>query len=160
MDFPVEDGSVTSVERDGREEKQGAQETIGRESLVRERTMRNTDVILVITNDLHMGETLVEALLHKTAYRPLLFSDSVLALRAMQAMKPLLCILDDFLSGTSSLAFYDRLQSMEELREIPVLMIGTALRADQDEIMVRGLIALSKPLDLDEFLKTIEEVVS
>jgi hypothetical protein len=48
---------------------------------------------------------------------------------------------------------------MEELREIPMLIIGTALEAHQHEIKARGLVALPKPLELDEFLKAIEEVL-
>ena len=52
----------------------------------------------------------------------------------------------------------DRLHARKELEAVPALIIGASLKEGEDAIKRRGLLAVEKPFDLDEFLSAIESV--
>ncbi len=54
---------------------------------------------------------------------------------------------------------YDRLHSNRELQDIPALIVSARLEGHEREIKERGLVALSKPFDLEDFFAAIENVM-
>ena len=53
---------------------------------------------------------------------------------------------------------YDRLHARKELATVPALIVGASLKEGEDAIKQRGLLAVEKPFDLDEFLFPIESL--
>jgi DNA-binding response OmpR family regulator len=131
------------------------QELAGRDELI-----RNTNTIFIVEDDESNGMLLAELLLRETTFYPLLLRDALHVLHLTRFIKPLLFLLDYYLPGMNGLELYDQLHAREELRDIPAIILSASLDEHIDEIHRRGLVALHKPFDLDEFLMTIENVVA
>jgi len=82
------------------------------------------------------------------------------ALHFTQHVKPQLFLLDYYLPDMNGIVLYDRLHVRKELETVPALMTGAYLEAAADDIKQRGLPALEKPFELDEFLSIIESIVA
>lgn len=122
-------------------------------------TLSEKDIILIIEDDLCNGELLVELLLEETPFYPIHLNDSMQALKLMQLLKPKLLICDYFLPKMNGIMLYDRIHSNIELQNMPILMLSAGLDGLKREINERGLVALSKPFDLEEFFAAIEKVM-
>jgi len=77
-----------------------------------------------------------------------------------QHVKPQLFLLDYYLPDMNGIVLYDRLHVRKDLEAVPALMTGAYLEAAADDIKQRGLPALEKPFELDEFLSIIESIVA
>jgi DNA-binding response OmpR family regulator len=126
----------------------------------RDELIRNTNTIFIVEDDESNGMLLAELLLRETSYYPLLLQDSLHVLHLTQFIKPLLFLLDYYLPGMNGLELYEQLHAREELKDVPAIILSASLDDHIDEINMRGLVALHKPFDLDEFLMTIENVVA
>ncbi len=126
----------------------------------RDGLIRNTNTIFIVEDDESNGTLLSELLLHETPYYPLLLQDGLHVLQLTQFIKPLLFLVDYYLPGMNGLELCDQLHAREELKDIPVIILSASMDEHIDEIQRRGLIALRKPFDLDEFLMIIENVVA
>jgi DNA-binding response OmpR family regulator len=126
----------------------------------RDELIRNTNTIFIVEDDESNGMLLAELLLRETSYYPLLLQDSLHVLHLTQFIKPLLFLLDYYLPGMNGLELYEQLHAREELKDVPAIILSASLDDHMDEINRRGLVALHKPFDLDEFLLTIENVVA
>ena len=82
------------------------------------------------------------------------------ALHFTQHVKPQLFLLDYYLPDMNGIQLYDRLHARKELEAVPALITGAYLEAAADDIKQRGLLALEKPFELDEFLSIIESIVA
>ncbi len=122
---------------------------------VGERTSVKT--VLIVEDDVNIGEVLVQAITQETTFLALLVSDGFEALDVVKGVKPNLFILDYQLPRMDGLALYDRLHAIEELKHIPALMISA--RLPQKELTKRKIVGMNKPIDLDEFLQTIEDLI-
>ncbi len=131
------------------------QELSGRDELI-----RNTNTIFIVEDDESNGTLLSELFLRETPYYPLLLHDGLHVLQLTQFIRPLLFLVDYYLPGMNGLELCDHLHAREELEDIPIIILSAAMDEHIEEIQRRGLIALRKPFDLDEFLMTIETVVA
>ena len=122
-------------------------------------SLRETDIILIIEDDLCNGEFLVELLLEETSFYPIHLTDGLQAMKFTQLLKPKLFICDYYLPAMNGIMLYDRLHSNRELQDIPALIVSARLEGHEREIKERGLVALSKPFDLEDFFAAIENVM-
>ncbi len=114
--------------------------------------------ILVVEDDLDIGRLLVQVLTLETSYRATLFSDGFTALKAIANLKPNLCILDYQIPRMNGLELYDRIHAMEELKDVPVIMMSAQL--PQREVEKRNIIGIHKPIDLNDFLNIVEKLLN
>ncbi|MFL5626644.1 MAG: response regulator [Ktedonobacteraceae bacterium] len=123
--------------------------------------MREEDVsvktVLVVEDDTGIGNFLVQAILQETPYQAMLVADGFQALKAVANIKPSLFILDYQLPRMNGIELYDHLHAIKGLEHIPAMVISA--RLPRQEIEKRKIIAMSKPLELDDFLNTIEKLL-
>ena len=124
---------------------------------IAEKRMANK-AILLVEDDESIGEVLVQAITQETSYTVILARNAQDAVKSVEQVKPQLLILDYQLPRMNGLDLYDRLHNMEELRDIPVIMMSAHLPLQ--ELKKRQITAMNKPIDLDEFLQTIEKFLA
>jgi CheY-like chemotaxis protein len=113
--------------------------------------------VLVVEDDTGIGTFLVQAILQETHHQALLVSDGFQALKTVTNIKPSLFILDYQLPRMNGLELYDNLHAIKGLEHIPAVIISA--RLPKHEIEKRKLASMSKPLELDDFLQTIEKLL-
>ena len=116
--------------------------------------------ILIVEDDSAIGTFLLEAIAQETPYYPLLVPDAFEAIKAMQGIKPNLILLDYYLPKMNGIELYDQLQASPECANVPVILLTTNLDKRLEEIEERNLVGLSKPVDLDDLLNTIEKALT
>src|SRR6266487_2682382 len=113
--------------------------------------------VLVVEDDTGIGNFLVQAILQETPYHAMLVADGFQALKAVANIKPSLFILDYQLPRMNGIELYDQLHATKGLEHIPAVVISA--RLPRQEIEKRKIIAMSKPLELDDFLNAIENLL-
>ena len=113
--------------------------------------------IIVVEDDEDIGSFLVQAISQETNYQAMLLTDGFQCLKAVTNIKPNLFILDYHLPSMNGIELYDQLHAKKELEHIPAIMISAQL-PDRD-IEKRDVLGMNKPLELDELLHTIEDMV-
>jgi CheY-like chemotaxis protein len=119
---------------------------------------QNHKVILVVEDDHDIGEVLVEAITHESPYQAMLAIDGLDALRIVQGIKPGLFVLDYQLPGMNGIELYDRLHAIETLADVPALMMSA--RLPRQELEKRKIVGMNKPIDLDEFLQILDQLLT
>src|SRR5215471_16585445 len=114
--------------------------------------------ILVVEDDSDIGLFLVQAISQETPYQAMLVTDGFQALKAIASIKPNLFILDYWLPSMNGIELYDRLHATDGLQEVPTIMISAQL--PRRELIKRNIHSLNKPLELDEFLRLVERLLS
>ncbi len=115
-------------------------------------------LILLVEDDPTNAELFTHILSEETPYYVYWVSNGRAALHFTQHVKPQLFLLDYYLPDMNGIQLYDRLHARKELEAVPALIIGASLKRVEDDINQRGLLAVEKPFDLDEFLSTLESV--
>ena len=113
--------------------------------------------ILVVEDDVGIGTFLAQAISQETHHQALLVTDGFQALKTVMDIKPSLFILDYQLPRMNGIELYDKLHAIEGLDTVPAILISA--RIPKQEIDKRHILGMSKPLELDEFLHTIEELL-
>lgn len=113
--------------------------------------------ILIVEDDESIGEVLVQAIVQETSYLAILVPDGLAALHTAAEIKPSLFILDYQLPRMHGIDLYDRLHAMNGLEMVPAMMISA--RLPQQELDKRNILGMNKPLDLDEFLQAIDQLL-
>src|SRR6266487_2564162 len=113
--------------------------------------------VLVVEDDIGIGNFLVQAILQETSHQAMLVTDGFQALKAVASIKPSLFILDYQLPRMNGIELYDQLHAMKGLEQIPAIVVSA--RLPKQEIEKRKIMAMSKPLELDDFLNTIEKLL-
>lgn len=113
--------------------------------------------ILIVEDDNNIGEVFVQAISQETTYLAVLVADGSSALETVKGIRPNLFILDYQLPRMNGIELYDRLHAMKELENIPAIMMSA--RLPRQELEKRALVGLNKPIDLDDFLQTIERLL-
>lgn len=113
--------------------------------------------ILVVEDDVGIGSFLAQAISQETDHQALLVTDGFQALKTVMDIKPSLFILDYQLPRMNGIELYDTLHAIEGLEGVPAILISA--RLPKQEIDKRHIVGMSKPLELDEFLYTIEELL-
>ncbi len=114
--------------------------------------------ILLVEDDANIGEVLVQAISQETSHLALLVSDGFEALNTVKGIRPNLFILDYHLPDMNGIELYDHLHAIETLQGTPALMMSA--RLPEKELAQRHIPGMNKPLDLDDFLQKIEELLT
>jgi DNA-binding response OmpR family regulator len=114
--------------------------------------------ILVVEDDNGIGTFLVQAITQETSHLAMLVSDGFQALNAVSNIKPSLFILDYQLPKMNGIELYDKLHAMKEMENVPAVIISA--RLPKKEIEQRNIVGMNKPLELDDFLHMIEQLLS
>ncbi len=114
--------------------------------------------ILVVEDDTDIGMFLVQAILQETRYQAMLVADGLQALNVVASIRPNLFILDYQLPSMNGIELYDQLQETQELQGTPAILISA--RLPRREIAKRKIVGMTKPLELDDFLQTIERLLT
>lgn len=113
--------------------------------------------VLLVEDDINIGEVLQQAITQETSFVAILVSDGFQALQMIKEIRPNLFILDYQLPRMNGIELYDQLHAIEELAHVPALMLSAHL--PRHEINKRHIQGMSKPIDLDDFLQAIENLV-
>lgn len=116
-------------------------------------------LILLIEDDHPNAQLFLHILSEETSYHVFWVTHGLAALHFTQHVKPQLFLLDYYLPDMNGIELYDRLHARKELEAVPALIMGASLEAVGNDIKQRGLLAMGKPFDLDEFLSTIEGIL-
>ena len=115
-------------------------------------------LILLVEDDPDNAQLFLHILTQETSLRVFWARNGMAALHFTQHVRPQLFLLDYYLPDMNGIQLYDQLHARKELEAVPALIIGASLKEGEDEIKQRGLLAVEKPFDLDEFLSPIESV--
>jgi PAS domain S-box-containing protein len=85
-----------------------------------------------------------------------------LGIEIAKAQKPHLVLLDIHLPGMDGFTAFNKLKAMKETESIPVIAVTSdAMEADKEKALKMGFFHhLSKPLDIQEFIKTIDQALA
>ena len=114
--------------------------------------------ILIVEDDEDVGEFLQQAIDEQTPYQTTVVHDGLRALESARQIQPCLLLLDYRLPGMNGLEVYDRLQSMEETRGVPAIMMSAALPTE--ELQRRGIYQLRKPMDMGNVIRMITHAIA
>jgi DNA-binding response OmpR family regulator len=115
-------------------------------------------LILMVEDDADIGTFLEQIIVQETFHQPLLVTSGFQALQVIHTITPDLLLLDYQLPGMNGIELYDRLHAMKGLEGVPAIMVSA--RLPRQELAKRSIVGMSKPLDLDELLETIEQLVA
>ncbi len=114
--------------------------------------------ILVVEDDADVGDFLVRAILLESPYQAKLVSDGFQALKTVRSLKPNLFLLDYQLPSMNGIELYDRLHAIKELADIPAIVFSA--NPPLQKVRDRKLVCLKKPVELDDLLHTIDELLT
>jgi len=118
-------------------------------------TQQNLKMILLVEDDSNIGEVLVQAITQETSYLATLVPNGFEALKMVDGIKPSLFILDYQLPRMNGIELYDKLHAIETLANVPAIMMSAGL--PDKELEKRKILGMNKPIDLDDFLQTIDQ---
>ena len=118
--------------------------------------MRQQAPTILIIDDNPENDLLFHALKEETQYAIVIATNGPEALRIVDQIKPDLLILSD--ARINSLELYDSLRMQKRLEEVSVLMITDTI--PEGELLRRGILHIEKPVDLTNFLLTVEALVT
>jgi len=116
--------------------------------------------ILIVDDDRDIGEMLQSIITQQTDYRVVWIAESDLVLIAAQHLRPSLILLDYMMPTMDGLDLYDRLQNMENMRGVPVVLISARATLPFEELRARGIYLLRKPFDLTDLLDILAQLLS
>ena len=119
-----------------------------------------TPLILLVEDDPDNAQLFLHILTQETSLRVFWATNGMAALHFTQHVKPQLFLLDYYLPDMNGIQLYDRLHARKELEAVPAVIMGAWLKPVGEDIKQRGLLAVEKPFDLDEFLSAIESVLA
>jgi DNA-binding response OmpR family regulator len=114
--------------------------------------------VLIVEDDPDIGPFLVESIMLETPYQAMLVTDGYKALKTINSLKPNLFILDYRIPYLNGLELCDRIREMDSFKDIPVIMVSAQLPGQ--EVAKRNIVGMHKPLDLNEFLDTVERLMA
>jgi DNA-binding response OmpR family regulator len=117
-------------------------------------------LILLVEDDHANAQLFTYILSRETPYNVFWVTNGLAALHFTEYVKPELFLLDYYLPDMNGILLYDQLHARKELEAVPAIIVGASLEEAGDDIKQRGLPAVGKPFDLDEFLSTIESVLA
>lgn len=116
--------------------------------------------ILIVDDDRDIGEMLQSIITQQTDYRVIWIAESDLVLMAVQHLRPSLILLDYMMPTMDGLDLYDRLQSLDNMRGVPVVLISARATLPFEELRARGIYLLRKPFDLTDLLDILAQLLS
>jgi len=119
----------------------------------------NEKTVLIVDDDRDIGEALHCVITSETNYRTLWIAESDLALLSAQHVRPSLILLDYLMPVMDGLHLYDRLQDMQHMRDVPVVLITAATALPYEKLQARGIRILKKPFDVPELLAILTQLI-
>lgn len=121
-------------------------------------TQTATKTILLVEDDSAIAELLVQIIVQETPYRVLSVPDGFQALDMVKKIRPDLLLLDYWMPVIHGIELYDRLIAIKGMEHIPTIMLS--VNPPLQEIKKRQITCIRKPFDVDQFLRTIESMMS
>src|SRR5216684_3120618 len=115
-------------------------------------------LILLVEDDPANAQFFLHILTQEASLRVFWATNGRAAWHFTEHVKPQLLLLEYSLPDMNGIILYDRLHGRKELEAVPALIVGASLKEGEDAIKQRGLLAVEKPFDLDEFLSAIESL--
>jgi CheY-like chemotaxis protein len=121
---------------------------------------REKPLILIVEDDEATGEVITLTIEQETPYRSQLVTNGKDALRFLlqSAIRPALLILDYRLPDVTGTELLDRLEQAPGMKSVPILLMSATNR--KEEIETRAVAMMEKPFELDEFLNTVQKLVT
>ena len=120
--------------------------------------IRQSFTILIVEDDAAIGDFLQQLIEEETPYSSAVVSDGPHALEMAQKLRPRLFLLDYRLPGMNGVEVYDRLQTMEETRGVPAIMMSATLPTEV--LLKRGIYQLRKPMDIGSVIRMITHALA
>lgn len=121
-------------------------------------TWQDKRVVLVVDDDVEIGEFLSLVIAKKTPYQPLLVHTCQEALEATQHIKPSLFLLNDHVPMMTGIQLYDQLHMQKEFETVPMIIMCANL--PQEEIQKRNIRTIDKPFEIADMLGIIEQSIA
>ncbi|MGH2499099.1 MAG: response regulator, partial [Candidatus Limnocylindria bacterium] len=116
-------------------------------------------VVLVVEDDEAIGQLLATAINDEDGYQAVRAATPSEALRALEAVRADLLMLDVRLPGMSGLELYDRLKADPRYAGLPVVFQSANTAECADEFRRRGITAyLRKPFDLNDVMRAVKRL--
>lgn len=111
-------------------------------------------IILVVEDDIDIGEFIAHAVQQETHCRVIHASDALKALDIIRSLKPHMFLLDYQLPGMDGLELYHLLHTTDGLENTPVLFMSANFT--EKELDTLRLPYIEKPFELDVLLQFIK----
>jgi len=121
------------------------------------KTLRSPN-ILIVEDDPDIGEFLKQIIEEDTPYHTAIVYDGKQALEKAKHVHPCLLMLDYRPPGINGLEVYDRLQTMNETKGVPAIMMSATLPTE--ELQRRGIYQLRKPMDIGNVIRMITHALA
>ncbi len=121
--------------------------------------MTHEKSVLIVDDDRDIGDMIQQMLVEQTDYKVLWIAEADLALKAAPLVSPSLILLDYRMPMMLGLEWYDRLQRVELLRNVPVIVISGYSNLPFDQLRERGIHVLKKPFEMDDLLDMVAALV-
>jgi two-component system response regulator (stage 0 sporulation protein F) len=118
----------------------------------------HTMTILIVEDDKDIGLFLQQLIDEDTPYSTVLIDNGQRALEQAPGIHPCLMLLDYRLPGINGLELYDQLQTREETRGVPAIMMSATLPVE--ELEKRGIYKLRKPMDIGGVIRMITHALA
>ena len=116
--------------------------------------------ILIVEDDDSIAGFIVSTIQQETHYQPVRAIDGQHAVKLMHWLLPDLLILDYNLPGMNGIELYDRIHARKEFEGVPAFMITAYQKVCADEAKLRHIPCLKNPFELDDFLDTVESLIT
>jgi CheY-like chemotaxis protein len=117
-----------------------------------------SSTILVVEDDASIRDFLQQLIEAETPYTSMVVSDGPRALAVVQQIRPCLFLLDYRLPGMNGVELFDRLQTLEETRGVPAIMMSATLPTT--DLQQRGIYQLRKPMDIGNVVRMITHALA
>jgi CheY-like chemotaxis protein len=114
--------------------------------------------VLIVEDDQGIGSFILHAILGETSHQAILVIDGQKAIETVENIVPNLLVLDYHLPRMNGIELYDRLHARKELGHIPAILMSA--RLPKDEARKRKITCVEKPFELDDLLKTINDLIA
>jgi DNA-binding response OmpR family regulator len=114
-------------------------------------------LIFIVEDDEDIGALLLQIIEQETNHKAIHYINARNALNAIMRTSPHLLLLDYSLPDMNGLELYDWLQSFEQVKHTPAILMS-ARNPPLDEMHKRGLIYLRKPFAVTELLAIIKKL--
>jgi two-component system response regulator (stage 0 sporulation protein F) len=118
---------------------------------------RNT-TILIVEDDADIAQFLQQLIEEETPYHTTVINNGQTALAQAPHIRPCLMLLDYRLPKVNGLELYDHLQKVEEIRDVPTIMMSATLPVK--DLERRGIYQLRKPMDIGGVLRMITHALA
>jgi CheY-like chemotaxis protein len=118
---------------------------------------RNT-TILIVEDDADIAQFLQQLIEEETPYHTTVINNGQTALAQAPHIRPCLMLLDYRLPKVNGLELYDNLQKVEEIRDVPTIMMSATLPVK--DLEQRGIYQLRKPMDIGGVLRMITHALA